>query len=1148
MTVGNGLSLTLIGQRFLWVVHVLNSMRTLRTEKDVRTELKRDRLPKSIEELYDPHYQILTREERTESDRIAARAMELLFCAKKQLSSSAFVDALRAVYPRALAGPLLQAEDYGREIKNLVASCQGFIVHDQELDVLRFQHPSVEQYLRRKKHYDVQAHRTLAEACLACVRSSISRRNSFESKQPMREPDNQEERGRPRSRTSDSKSSSDSYRIRSILEGAVDYPKGERRTSSSPSEDAVLSWSPSRLSDRSGSRPSTRSGSEDRSEEDSDVSEIGGPTQRSAGRGRIALAGPMQDFHDYATLFWPTHCLLSNFAQVEAEEEEPLMRDLIRDLLLDRPRRVFNVWITNVQKLLSQRPFGFYDEEVERQLEHCISPKPTPFQVSCVCGFKEVVRTFCGTGGSDASNSEGSVAASPEKSLAVLPALENIKGITGLHMACRFGRTNTIRFFATLPTDEKDFSAKDKQGKSAMQHAVETTKDIAIVKALLRTPASKFRSHGAVLEAALKNPWCGEDLLRLLIKFGTRAQKEVKPMHRTEGLTITAITCPFSNVDLVKAVSDRKDLTPMVLIMAAGSGYTPVQSWSKRELVWRYVMKSPFLNSKDVVGRESITVNMLERALKAGDVDLVAFLIQHGDPPLVSEGVMDLAASNKARPYDLVEALLRNRRKVQIGAQTLLAALRNSAADDKLVSKLCTHFTEAVAGDQLMLEAVAKHREHGVDMLGTMLAAGVKFEGTVSADFLRDVANRGNPTVLKLMLESGVSRQESRIDLDQMVLDASEERRLRRFRDKYTTIAEKGNTFESESPEENWDDLFARSLEVILHFYPDVESQITQDLIEKAVSMRGGKAIEILLDRASHGQNGKTSIDISKKMVVAAAGNTRFGQVLLPLLESRAPDRRLPYNDDPEVLRVAAGMGSLGTIAFLLGKGPLAKYSPEFSVSAAGNPEPAVVEFVFRRVDPGTIGVKELEAAAENSDETLESLLRRFPPELTWPKSDQLGENIAQYCRRIKHLHAFPKTAGLMMAAIQNTHSLEMASYILDRNRMTQNPVMVSEKMLRTAAGNLALAPEMLRLLLNECEDRRVEQLITADVLVAATVNPKEACEALRILLLELEVDSMDEAIWARLQDAAKDNRTASTDILALLRQLVPQQSLLTNT
>ncbi|RYP41874.1 hypothetical protein DL767_000703 [Monosporascus sp. MG133] len=278
----------------------------------------------------------------------------------------------------------------------------------------------------------------------------------------------------------------------------------------------------------------------------------------------------------------------------------------------------------------------------------------------------------------------------------------------------------------------------------------------------------------------------------------------------------------------------------------------------------------------------------------------------------------------------------------------------------------------------------------------------------------------------------------------------------------YAVIARPVRGLESEASEDYWDCLIAECLRLMADHPEAGREWITQEMVERAASIRGPKVMELLFARSHTVPN--SALHVSKAIVVAAAVNTVYDHEILPFLENKC----------------------------------------------------------------GGIGLDELEAAAANSDVALECLLNRDPrPPMAAPPLDShqerqlpegkqtIGQIIAKNCRRRKNLQEVldrqltpePKSPGdvekLVKAAVQNRHGLEMAGYLPERYQMTDHRIRISPALLEAAAANPFVAPEMLRLLLNTCEDGMVESVITLDVLLQAAKNCREAPEALRMLLME---------------------------------------------
>src|SRR5262249_35430172 len=136
---------------------------------------------------------------------------------------------------------------------------------------------------------------------------------------------------------------------------------------------------------------------------------------------------------------------------------------------------------------------------------------------------------------------------------------KNDEEVTGLHMACKFGHLETVKYLATLQTASKDFQVADREGRTALQYAVESARDTKLVEEVLKiASAKKLCTTSGVLVAAMKNPWCAKRLMGLLLGRNAQRYREVDPESKTSQLVVAAITYPFSTLNLVKHVSDGK--------------------------------------------------------------------------------------------------------------------------------------------------------------------------------------------------------------------------------------------------------------------------------------------------------------------------------------------------------------------------------------------------------------------------------------------------------------------------------------------------------------------------------------------------------------------------------------------------------------
>ncbi|KAH7142789.1 hypothetical protein B0J13DRAFT_50800 [Dactylonectria estremocensis] len=844
------------GHMFLWAAHVLIWFRdhpNLGTETAIRQELELNLLPKPLKELYDSSYNIIAGPNATGDAQSAARAMMLLFCAKNPLLSTGLIDAVRG------KKSVDEGVNHAKAVRDLVASCQGFVLYDRELDVFRFRHPSVEQYLKKQEGYEAEAHLAMAEACLASILHEAEEENDDDTDEEEDGDDSGEEeeegRGRPRSRGSTNMSQPpDRLRSASLWEllcqdnysdlkapsrdSSADGPSWSRhlsdaqrspsvpnlpteasKCSRSLSSTSSVKSSRSRLSSRSASRPASVRGVKSSdgqafrrkrlSSFSTDNSFDRGPDDSRWAHARWGKANfntVIQDFHGYATLYWAAHYRASSDGRMAREKARDHMQEL---LLVDWN---FNFWTRWVQRLLSQQPFGFYNDEVETELTQCIEHPPTPFQVACVYGFSDIIQQLC------------------EES-PTLAASTNINDTTGLHLACRFGRLETVNFFAGLESADKDFVAEDKENKSALHHAVETAKDQAIVKLLLKTTAKKFQLKSAVLEAAMSNPWCAEGLVKQLLGGRGGAYRKVPKKQRTTRLALAAITYPSTSLGLFEAVSDSSRLDIKFLITAAKSRCRRgMQKWPRRRKIWKYLL-SCVIKTKIRADKTETTERVLKAAVQGGDNDLVGYILEQEKPLFLGEIFFSAAASNEHRPHHLVNKLLDAKIPGVIGGRTLRMAMINPAADSELVSLLCKPTPPVVreVGDDLdLISSAAKNCELGAEMLA-LLPEMESIRHEIPDSIVGLAVANGNLPVLKLILPARSPEGQESDELKEffslhtaeeqgkafkrMVAEAPGEAILADLCDKKPTTVPR---LQSEAPEDDWDRRVAECLKVIL--------------------------------------------------------------------------------------------------------------------------------------------------------------------------------------------------------------------------------------------------------------------------------------------------------------------------------------------
>ena len=147
---------------FKWVSLQLDILRPLKRDEDVRTRL--GRLPKELEQLYLEVYNNLISGQGEVGRSIIDNALRWLLCAQKELRSSEFLMAVVAN---------LEISDGNINVDSLLDLCSNFIVYDEGLDIFRFAHLSVREYLEQKPEFTrVSCYSLAAKCCLLQIIAS----------------------------------------------------------------------------------------------------------------------------------------------------------------------------------------------------------------------------------------------------------------------------------------------------------------------------------------------------------------------------------------------------------------------------------------------------------------------------------------------------------------------------------------------------------------------------------------------------------------------------------------------------------------------------------------------------------------------------------------------------------------------------------------------------------------------------------------------------------------------------------------------------------------------------------------------------------------------------------------------------------------
>lgn len=127
----------------------------MKHEKDVSEEL--GRLPNTLRESYDIIYQRIKSAAST-SQSVAESAMKWLLCAQRPLKPPEFIAAI-SIDSKGQHTPLT--------IPQLLDMCCNMVVLDKELEIFRFVHLSVREYLESRGDYtEIETHTLALERCV----------------------------------------------------------------------------------------------------------------------------------------------------------------------------------------------------------------------------------------------------------------------------------------------------------------------------------------------------------------------------------------------------------------------------------------------------------------------------------------------------------------------------------------------------------------------------------------------------------------------------------------------------------------------------------------------------------------------------------------------------------------------------------------------------------------------------------------------------------------------------------------------------------------------------------------------------------------------------------------------------------------------
>jgi hypothetical protein len=1100
--------------RFLWVTTKLDGYCRKKDEKDIWQELECPQKfpPATLNGLYDQQYEEIRNSGDTGRD-IAERALKLLFCGRKQLSKTAFLEASFG----------LEERSFDRTAEKLTEFCCGLALWDERMGVFRFSHPTVRDYLEQEG-YEIHGHNTIAEECLKHLLDHPEPREPIEP-----------ERGRSSSRESSGSSRSD-----------------RSRRSSRSNRSLHRSQSRDRFEDEN-KAGGVRYIRENRHAPGPDV---GRPTKTTMFKKPIMVANQLvQSFYDYATIYWTVHCSLSSN-----------LGDLKVWVDFKENEDAFQAWVANAEILLGQHPWGFFDFRVESQIDHSLcSPffrvesrihrsQSRLFFVGCAFGFTEFLNLR--------NNKKRRTRTAIQRTTLIIPPemlRKNRRGLTGLQVACKFGQFDVARMLLIHNAGVED---KDENGMTALHYAVENVREgsekkaLDLVNLLIREggksqvstklliaaarhpnyavdllnsvlPAREGQINWEVLKSAAGNRDRAKELVQLLLK-----STGVRVIEKVEKVLIAAVTNPYCSEELLNLLLklDRGTaVTEEVLVTAAKWSnkqiiYMKKATWNQRKKAWKLLLG----HSEGV----RVTAKVLEAAMAAEDKELVRYLLSQSEG-IITEEVVEAAVASMLCPYELLGVLLSRQGKVPVTEKVLKAALESPTANKALLGALWTQVGGGrvrVTGETL--KTIATNQEKGGELLQFLLEHDAQLE--ISDEVIIDVALGGNTEVLESLLVQLKPALVQENVFRSVVSDLARKEFVETTLETYSKMVAAGQLQEAEIPtmqSDLQDNLMKNVVQLMLNY----GGMVTGDIIKEAASVQGKRVMKLLL-KASRGP-----IEITEAIVVAAARNRVYGHNVLAALSQETSISR--FTEAAAI--TAAASGSLETLAFLLDlSDPPAQVKKAVFINATRNYDAKVQQFVFRRYTDLPMTEDEehqiLLQAAKNSDNVFQFILEQSR---TIPMHEDLVEAVAENCARVETMDmlltrtasSYWKVKQVMIAAAKNRHDVNIINYLLDKNQVEGGDIDIDKEMLCAAACNPVVAAETLRVLFNRCEDRKLKNLIDSDILEIAASNGSEAPEALKVLLLE--VSSSKLVTW-RVILGAINNKAAAPEAVQVLLEV----------
>ncbi|KAK4221191.1 hypothetical protein QBC38DRAFT_523040 [Podospora fimiseda] len=870
---------------------------------------------------------------------------------------------------------------------------------------------------------------------------------------------------------------------------------------------------------------------------------------RHRNSGRVEGRTTIYHFMEYATIYWAKHTALYwNGTRVDKN-------DLPLSLVTKFWASNSEAWIMKAQGYLSERPIGFYGEEFEAELENSISESASILFPACVYGFTEIIVGMT-------QNSHN-----PEVHSDFWDVL-NQHHLSALHVACRFSQPEIVKLLSGICPNPPHFSqalGRSADERYAFEFAFKNAKSLSADYNIVEIFSLSFQRADLVLKgivAAMKNKHCSKDIIHeileaasslisakapLLLLDPAKNGTELLPILRYQHITVELIT--------VLCADQPLNIAENLLENIITSGHT--QTWSQREDLWEFLLEHC----------PGMSMNVARLAIQAGDLWLTKYLLasphSSNSQDIVPDAILRAAVKHESQAHRLTEVVLNWKPTITPSSETLEAAILNPTTNQELLDMLPKAKDGPVELNVEAVVAMASNLGCGDVMIKRCFLRGlphstgnIKSHGWILPEFHNETwvsvvvraIRTGNLPFLKDILDRWNTATATRslgLDLFEILYGAFLPSTHKTTR--WTRLAYRDDIA--------WDKQYAEAIGIVIS-HPRFEQQEIQDelyivLFKSAATTQGPMVFSLLFGifakrKVETSECRAWTPEFAERVLMESTKNAAHGDEIMKFVLNRTV-ADLPISE--AVLRSCVQKASYRTVAFVL-RHPRCKvveylFQPDIGTIAMENPDLDSVKLIFKTI--GLIRNSDLILAARRSHRLFNCLMQMPGLRISRPDKVVLLD-IARTCRITKPLQQLLRCTDpdiyrhrefleqLFEEAAGNKYCTDMLVFLFNKF----HSVSVTTRMFESAALNKKMAPEMIRVLLNRCNDEDLESLITGGVIFLAAQNDREAPQALQALLMEVhpKLEEIEEVL-----DAIRLNDKAGPETLRVLERFYPQLS-----